>query len=255
MLRSAGDQLSPFWSEFLKILRFKFPTAGPSVHAAAIEQAFASRIRCYEKCDLKQIQRMLTDNRPLDEVFCAFPFPTSVDLGLVNPAGEVSTPTDVVVYGMLNQGIAWVASPCYLDGSFPPILRILTSFIASHADQATVVSVLMIRTYLSNPKASLDSDSFSAICCHISSNRHLGSDFGGVFRAFYGRVVSPDDSTSREFFKVCCGFLGRPFFALPDHGEMMVPLTMHILKLDVNAIRLLCAATAIHSGVVPEFLP
>ena len=273
ILRAIGLQNPSQDSEqqiLLSIFKYKFAHSSISGRnpISPIEQQIINYQKKYSQGELQRFITLYNENATILSIFeeIGFPIKPNMDI-LIGIKNDIQSHnlSDILIYGALHQGFAWINSLVSSENTLKEDLKIdfvvtlITIFFefiqTQHIKEVDCTFRIILSVYLNNPETKITNPFCSAVLSYLVSDYNIKEEFSDVFSIFFMRVINSGLPPSiNHLLRVSSQFINEHRLFLPIvQGSSVFPiLGPFIQSLDSNAIELIAVAATSSNTFVDD---
>ena len=263
------------------ILKAKFNTS----NASSLEKQIIKHYIKYSQEDLNKFLSLLKENYQITAIFDKIAFPSKPNTQIItkilenleklNTSNSSSTkslssfiqkasknqsntsPSEIIVFGSLYQGLAWIGLKDNQDLTLAVKLLKIYKYLINSQYSAHVIKIfsLVVGQYLVLGNLKLDDSFCSSVISFISECKSLSSDFTNIFTAFLTRVLNSGLKKSINLIlSEMKNYITekRPFIALGNGAFLYQSIASFVQSLNGLSIEILYWASLANEEIIDD---
>ncbi|OHT16368.1 hypothetical protein TRFO_13208 [Tritrichomonas foetus] len=243
-------------NDIFDIIKYKFTLQNG---LSKVEQNIIKYSKRYSSSDISKFISLYNDNYPVSSIFNELGFPIKPKIELLNEilssfSGQDAS--DIIIFGSLNQGLAWMADENKTAKFIIPLFMIFKKILkSSYKSHVKSVFTLVLNEYLLHQSLGISDEFVGAVLSIISECKDLTADFSDIFLSFlYNTLDSELDKSISLALTVSKHFIleNRPFFPFGNGSPIFKCITPLVEKLNPTAIELICTASISNDEIIED---
>ncbi|OHT08042.1 hypothetical protein TRFO_23575 [Tritrichomonas foetus] len=267
ILRAIGfstEPTNPEQQDLLMILKFKFshpsiPVVGARTFVSPVEQTIINYQKRYTSAELARFTTLFNENTPIESIFEELGFPIKPNIEILNEIRSTiqnNQLSDVLVFGALHQGLAWMAESIHDINFAVTLLTVYQKFIESqYSKQTDCIFRLLLKVFLDDSNLEINDSFCAAVLSYLIENYSIKENFTEIFCSFFSKILNSGLPRSiNHILRVTRQFINehRPFVPIGPGSSIFPILATLIQTLDPNAIELICVAATTNDTFIED---